>query len=368
MTGNAEGFRGYGHLSADAAARDRARRTMLWTSVVVLALFSIAPVFVHHVTERSTALLSGVEHVGRLCLVALHVLLAPFHSAFHAALALGLGYALWDRASAWRRMREVLGALDAASPEPGDRFWAAATSARVDPAVVRVVEGLPNPAFTVGWLRPRIYVARALADRLAPAELAALIAHEGAHVARRDPLRLSVLRFFACLLFWLPVLRRLVEDMVDEAEVEADDRAAGDQPLVLAAAIVRVAEWTQAPWLPARAIGAVGFTCRDTLERRVRRLAGEEPAAPSHVTRRSVAGALAALMLVWASGATSAHPLADSPAARAEAGHTSEHCTHHEGFALGHLFCYGWSRAANHDRCPHEGAAAAQAHATHRAA
>ena len=107
------------------------------------------------------------------------------------------------------------------------------------------------------------------------AELNAVLAHEQAHVVRRDPLRLAALRFLACTLFWLPALRRLADDVTDEAEIAADDIAAGDQPLVLASAILRVASWRDLRAGPLGAIGATGFTCRDLLERRIRRLAGE---------------------------------------------------------------------------------------------
>src|SRR5439155_12889806 len=133
---------------------------------------------------------------------------------------------------------------------------------------LRIVRGLPNPAFTIGWLRPRVYVARELAGALPDAELNAVLAHEQAHVVRRDPLRLAALRFLACTLFWLPALRRLADDVTDEAEIAADDIAAGDQPLVLASAILRVASWRDLRAGPLGAIGATGFTCRDLLERR----------------------------------------------------------------------------------------------------
>ena len=41
-------------------------------------------------------------------------------------------------------------------------------------------------------------------------------------IARRDPLRLSLMRFLACTLFYIPALRRLADDLTDEAEIEAD--------------------------------------------------------------------------------------------------------------------------------------------------
>jgi beta-lactamase regulating signal transducer with metallopeptidase domain len=296
--------------------------------------------------------------VGELCLVALHALLAPVHGAFHVALFAGLAYAVWDRLRASRSARQALRQVSARRPIRGDPFWLAAREAGVDPSVIRVTDDLPNPAFTIGWLRPRVYIARCLAERLAPNELHAVLAHEGAHVARRDPLRLATVRFFACMLFWIPALRRLAADLADEAEVLADDAAARGAPLVLASAILCVAA---APVSGSRVTGAVGFTCHDILERRVRRLAGEAAPAGTHVTRRSVAGAAAMLLLVWVSGAIMAHPLPDEAehSGAAHASHAAsstahDDCRSHRELAIQHLKCRRLELADGRVLCPHE--------------
>lgn len=338
------------YLPRSAAAHEQARRRALLVSIAALTLLSISPVIGHHLARGTEVLFRGTDHVGAICLVALHILLAPVHELFHMALIVGLAYATWDRSRAWRRVRRALAPLDATLPQLGDAFDVAARTASIDPRIVRVVDGLPNPAFTVGWLRPRIYVARALADRLAPPELAAVMAHEGAHVVRRDPLRLSVLRFFAYTLFWIPTLKRLAEDMADEAEVQADDVAAGSDPLVLASAILSVAQWEQRP---SRLVGAVGFTHADILERRVRRLAGESPHAGTHVTWRSVLGAAAVLMFVWISGAVMAHPLPSEPVVAAHSHTHAANCMQHPGPAILHVICDGISLGSLHYHCPH---------------
>ena len=74
------------------------------------------------------------------------------------------------------------------------------------------MSGLPNPAFTAGWWHPRVYVAAEIADVLDEDQLTAVLMHEAAHLTRRDPLRLSVLRFLAHTLFYLPTFGRLAED------------------------------------------------------------------------------------------------------------------------------------------------------------
>jgi hypothetical protein len=300
------------------------------------------------------ALLRGTDRIGELCLVALHILLAPVHTGFHVLLIAGVVYAAWDRLRAWRRLRSALRPLSISCPEPEDRIWSAARCAGMDPRHIRVVEDAPNPAFTVGWWRPSIYLSRRLALSLQPAELTALIAHEAAHVARRDPLRLSVFRFLGRTLFWLPALSRLAADMADEAEIEADDRAAGEEPLILASAIVSVAGWSNHEQAGDLAVvGMVGFAQGDIVERRVRRLAGEDLPLGSHVTRRSIAGAAAALALVWTSGVLMAHPLPSQGGHEEHAAPAMPNCGHHQGPAILHLFCPGIALGSPHRPCPH---------------
>lgn len=339
------------YLATPVAAREQARRRTLLVSLAVLIVLSTSPVFGHHLVRGGESLLRGTDRIGELCLVALHLLLAPVHEGFHALLVAGVLYASWDRMRAWRRLRGSLKPFAANYAEPGDQIWTAAERAGVDPSLLRVVEDASNPAFTTGWWHPTIYLSRRLALSLESAELSALIAHEAAHVARRDPLRLSVYRFLGRTLFWLPAISRLAADVADEAEVEADDRAAGSTPLILASAIVSVARWNQGQRAADfDALGVVGFVHVDMLDRRVRRLAGEDIPPNTHVTRRSIAGAAGALLLVLTSGVLMAHPLPGDGAGRTQHG---ANCGHHEGPAILHLFCPGLAIGSLHRPCPH---------------
>ncbi|HEY0777773.1 MAG TPA: M56 family metallopeptidase, partial [Gemmatirosa sp.] len=260
--------------------------------------------------------------------------------------------------------------LGGVRPTPGDAFWTAARGAGVPAHRLRVVDGLPTPAFTAGWFAPRIYVARALADgpqRLAPDALTAVLAHEGAHLRRRDPLRFSALRAVAQTLFWLPALRALADGAADEAEVRADDAAAAaTDPLTLAGALVALAAWRtggHGDGLAAAYPGyAVGFVRADLLDRRVRRLAGEDTMPAARVSRRSLAGAALALSVVWAAGVVDVHALPrDTMAMSAQDGASANaaalHCFHQHASALTHLFCRwgrhgGWITTGGSD-CPH---------------
>lgn len=343
---------------AGLRVRGLSRRQLLLLVIGGLTLLATFPVVGHH-APGSGALLDGRDNIGDLCLVALHVILAPVHSGFHIALLLGVVYAVADRARAWARLNRGIGRLPVLMPPANGPFGAAITAAGVDPERVRIVKSLANPAFTAGWWKPRIYLAAELPQLLSRPELERLVAHEGAHMDRRDPLRLAVLRFFACMLFWIPALRKLAADVADEAEFEADEVAAAGKPLVLASAILSVALWKK-PGLATTA--GVGFASCDLVEQRVRRLSGEAQPRRSHVTIRSLVGATAMLAAVLTSGIVMAHPLhaepsvlkADSRAHVHEtgSGHFGKCRTHHEP-VLFHLLCGGLPFGLAGVDCPH---------------
>lgn len=354
-------------LAPATHSREQSHRRLILLGIGALVLLTLSPVLGHHVSARADAALLAQDHLWTICLVALHALLAPVHGVFHALLAVGVVYAIWDRAVAATRLHRVLAFV---APEPcqaGSVFATAASSAGVAVGAVWLVDGLPNPAFTAGWWRPRIYIARELGDVLTDAQIAATLAHEGEHVRRRDPLRLSLLRFLGCTLFWIPAFRRFAADMADEAEIAADDAAAGDRPLVLASAILALANWplvdsrNRVPHhlSPGTAVGLVdqGPSARARfdalLDRRIRRLAGETVVVASHITRRSLASATAILALGWISGIAVAHPMPGTGMSR-----MSVHCEHGSESALSHLFCLRdlartHSSGATSVECPH---------------
>ena len=351
---------------AHPAARDQSHRRALLVSMATLILVSMSPVFGHHLATRADALLAGHDHLGNICLIALHVLLSPVHSAFHLLLWVGLAWAVSDRLRAWYALRRTLSALACTPVVTGDAFHTAARLVGLSADRIRVVDGLPNPAFTAGFWRPRVYVAAALPTVLDAAQLSAVMAHEAAHVARRDPLRHSVMRFLACTLFYVPALRRLADDLADESEIEADDAAVSDgDALVLASAILALAEWAVPSGVRKLRLGsAVAFQplaspARDALlERRIRRLAGEPVGAGTHVTRRSLGAAGVTLIAVWTSGLMMAHPLPAEASGLVSSyphGHATSHCRHHGASALSHLFCLGLHSHPGGEPCPHTG-------------
>ena len=342
------------YLTDSTARREQRHRRIVLLGTSVLILLATSPVLVHHVGASAGSLLVGYDHLWALCMTAVLALLHPVHELFHVLLGIGLVFALWDRVAAWWNVRRSLRFLTTRRPEQGDGIHEAAVMAGVPLHLIRAADGMPVPAFTTGWLWPRVYVARAIADQLTARELAAVLAHEYAHARRRDPARLSLLRFIGCLLFWLPALRRLAADVADEAEIAADDEAGRRSPLVLASAILRVASWRSevaahvAPRRWRHGVGIVtGVRGDPLLDRRIRRLAGEEAVVSSHLTRRSLATAAFGLVLVWMSGLAVMHPLASNAAG------VERHCEHHHEWAFRHLFCALEAPRGDGSPCPH---------------
>lgn len=327
--------------------REERRRRLLLFAIVAALLLGIAPVVGHHVLGAVPWLRAEQQHLAMFCLVALHMMLAPVHELAHWLLYAGVGYALLERGLVlWRHWR-VMRALPQARMHPESPLGQAATRAGLGVAHIRIVRGLPMPAFTSGWITPRVIVAADLHERLSGDELTAVLAHEGVHRRRRDPLRLFALRTLAALLFWLPVLRRLAADLEDEVEITADDEVAQRLALPLASAVLKLGRSGSEPFA-----ATVAFQRTDLLPRRIRRLAGEDAVATSHTSTRSLLAASAALLLTWSSGVMVLHPLSDPADHNA---HGPAHCDHPQSLPLSHLLCRGWTVSFTDTgaSCPH---------------
>lgn len=340
-----------------ALERENARRRVLLLSVALLILLSTTPILGHHIVSGAGSLAPNRDHLFGLCVAALQSLLLPVHEGFHLLLLAGLIYAGLDRMRAGRELKHVLGSLQGVRPQSGSVFERAAQRAGQPLESIRVVDGLPNPAFTAGWRRPRIFLAAQLERLLTEDELTAVMRHESAHARGRDPLKLSVMRFLASTLFYIPALRRMADDLADEAEIAADDRAAANDPAVLASAIVALAQFDPLQGgttaFQESAI-ASGIQRRGLLERRVRRLVGERAPARTHLTRRSLAWAVAALVAIWVSGLLMAPAsISGKNSHQMASNHSIEHCRHHHRPFFSRLFCPGATLPASATGCAH---------------
>lgn len=136
-------------------------------------------------------------------------------------------------------------------------------------------------AFVTGVRRPVLFISRWILEHFSDEELRVLIAHELAHLRHLDNLLawldVILLRAFA----FLPPLRRAWQESLAEREEAADVVAAALtlRPLVLAHALVKVADWEKEAHGTLRMAGASSFNDDlSLLERRVERLVQFDPA------------------------------------------------------------------------------------------
>ena len=241
--------------------------------------------------------------------------------AFAIALPIFLWFEKTDTSESVNRTLAVVALIGAFLLVRG--FWRAGAAWR---ATARVLAGwqrrgrpladvnAPFPAFAIedpfpvvaviGVWRPRLFIAERVLRECAPQEIAAMVAHECAHVSSRDNLKRLLMR--ACPGV-LGVARRLDRAWSQAAEEAADARAAGGDPqarLDLAGALIRVARLAvpQAPPL------ASAFYLGGTIDDRVRRLIEPiaDPDAPRW-TRIAVPAAIVLLALVVVAAAPTLH-------------------------------------------------------------
>src|SRR5262245_16512397 len=116
------------------------RRRLLLGGISTVVILAITPMFGNLVAKSSASPLAGIDHIGSICLIALHFLLTPVHYVLQGMLVAGLLYAMWDRANAWYRMRRVLQQLPAVHPDEGSAFAFAAQRAGLDLSSVYIVD------------------------------------------------------------------------------------------------------------------------------------------------------------------------------------------------------------------------------------
>ncbi|MGI4871591.1 MAG: M56 family metallopeptidase [Janthinobacterium lividum] len=136
----------------------------------------------------------------------------------------------------------------------------------------------------LGHLRPVILLPLGAVAGLSPALLEALLAHEVAHIARRDYLLNLGLAVAEVVFFYHPAVWFMANCLRAERENCCDDQAAalcGGDGLRVARALAALAELEAATPTPRLALAAAGAGGRGSLLARVRRLALGRPSAPT---------------------------------------------------------------------------------------
>lgn len=265
-------------------------------------------------------------HVVRFCFAALARIDSLLHAAPLLLLGAGLTRAVHRQSRLLRKGRVAVRSLPSRRPIRRERVHQIAADLGVLESVRVLVGPTPNPAFTAGLFRSRIYLSEVLERDLPLPELEAVLRHEVHHLRRRDPLRTLVLATLADVFFWLPMVREAASRSIARIEFAADDAARSVGDVVLAGAILRIAE------ISARPTGYTqAFASPPILGRRVERLLGVSSAerlpGPAWRTLSLSASALA---MIWFLGvASSAAHAAHLPAAHEHCPHEHEHAVLH---------------------------------------
>lgn len=223
----------------------RARRLVLLTPTLVAAAAAVASVGEVYlpqlwVASGSAAASTILEVFGARGAVAIEHGLDILAALYAGVVFLLLG----RRALGLIAVRRTLARSVAADPDTGVviETRALAASMGVRTPGVRLLARCPGGAFTSGSLRPVIAVDPVLLDRLDDQELEGLLAHELAHVARRDTLLGSIVGAFRDVAFFLPPLHLAARWLRREQEESADELASEHtgRPVALASSILKV--------------------------------------------------------------------------------------------------------------------------------
>ena len=137
---------------------------------------------------------------------------------------------------------------------------------------VRLLESaLVHAPVAIGWLKPIILLPVGLVNRLSPAEVEAILAHELAHIARRDWIFNLLQAFIETLFYYHPAVWWISSVVRNERENCCDDAAlaATGNRIAFAKALVQVQEMAK----PASALAlGINGSGRPLLLERIRRI------------------------------------------------------------------------------------------------
>jgi len=197
----------------------------------------------------------------------------------------GLAHGIWRGARACSAARALLARCRAGTAyEASAGRWVQLLAAR-EPLVA-----------VIGAWRPRIVASESVRAACSAEEFRAVLAHELAHCATRDNLKLLLLLSAPDALAWTPLATSVTAHWRAAAEREADQRAAGSDPgrrLALAAGLLKVARLVQDHGGPRPELGMP--VASDDVAGRVRGLLAP-PRQPRHA-RVPLALALGTLLL-----------------------------------------------------------------------
>jgi Zn-dependent protease with chaperone function len=223
----------------------------------------------------------------------------PHHDAEPVGPLLGLlaVFALYSVGSgilrgfrAWAATRALLRRCRPAARGPAER---GPVSAEFD-----VLDDREPLAAVVGAWRPRILAADCVREALSDEEFLQVIAHETAHVAARDNVKLLLQIISPDALTWMPAGTALTQRWRAAAELEADARAVGldhAKRLALASALLKVARLSTAT---EHGSLALRMSAADDVAARVRQLLAPLPMPSGRLPMRTLVACLLLIAVI----------------------------------------------------------------------
>jgi Zn-dependent protease with chaperone function len=246
-----------------------------WSVVVALGLGGLT------LAIHATALGGGLSHLIGACVLRLRAAYGTPGGATVAGLGLTLAGAVVARTALTAATH-----LRAAGRQARRHAQTARLVGHPQPALGAVLMDHPQPtAYCVAGRYPTVIVTTGALHALDRGQLAAVLAHERAHLASHHHRLVALARIGRLVLPFLPLMRDADEQVAKLVEMHADDAATrSSDPRSLATALVALATaGTPAPSLAAAATDSV---------QRIHRLLG--PAEPLGVMRRLLLRATAA--------------------------------------------------------------------------
>jgi tetratricopeptide (TPR) repeat protein len=215
-------------------------------------------------------------------------------------LARNVAYVLWAVVFAlsiatWlRRMLQKMPTIRAASPMEHDTMRLAKASLGLRREVDLCITSADRVPGARGWYRPCVVLPDLLSEHLSEAELQAVMAHELAHVTRKDNLSAALVRVIVSAFWFHPLLWWMERRMLAEREAACDEMvlAHGADPVDYVSAILKVCRMSFA--------GATGYAgaTGSNLNHRMEQIMFAHAVRPSSRFLRAIPGAVLALAFV----------------------------------------------------------------------
>lgn len=163
--------------------------------------------------------------------------------------------------------------------------------------VTLLESALVRSPLTIGWLKPAILLPIGFVNHLSVAEVEAVLAHELAHIARRDWLFNLLQALVESVFYYHPAVWWISGVVRRERENACDDTAliATGNPIAFARALVQVQE--MATPLPSLALAMTGKRARPLLER-VRRILNQPQQQQRHQAMEKITATLILVALL----------------------------------------------------------------------